>query len=181
MDSEKFFDVWKPNNSGKLKLFVRRSNCFEKSINKLQRFRVQIREWLGSSDVIKMRDKLEEARKSIEGNMHKFKDFERHLKTKAYSTFALAKDEEEEDVMTAEAREHHNWLMEQITLLNDQIDGYEADMEARLANNAKADCSELKGWVEKHRWHIEKLEQLLRALANDKVLRTLCTIGSFPF
>ena len=83
--------------------------------------------------------------------------------------------------MTAEAREHHNWLMEQITLLNDQIDGYEADMEARLANNAKADCSELKGWVEKHRWHIEKLEQLLRALANDKVLRTLCTIGSFPF
>ena len=46
-------------------------------------------------------EKLDQARLDIESRMAAFKDFERDLKTKAFSTFALQKDEEE----TEEQRE----------------------------------------------------------------------------
>ena len=72
-------------------------------------------------------------RKSIEQNMHRFKDFERALKTKAYSTFALAKDgdAEEDDDLNPETKKHHEWLLEQIRLLEEQVDGYECEIENR--------------------------------------------------
>ena len=41
----------------------------KKSIHKLQRFRVQIREWIAGNEVKGGKDKLENARKKIEYNM----------------------------------------------------------------------------------------------------------------
>jgi len=67
----------------------------KKSINKLQRLRAQMREWIGQSTVPNgLKDKLEDARRRIEHDMQRFKEFERDLKTKAFSSCALAKGDE---------------------------------------------------------------------------------------
>jgi len=50
------------------------------------------------------------------------------LKTKAYSTFALAKDEEE-DEMSAERREAHEWISRMLSALSDQIETLDGDIE----------------------------------------------------
>lgn len=67
----------------------------KRSINKLQRLRAQIREWISQSGVqSNSKDKLEDARRRIEHDMQRFKDFERELKIKAFSTCALARADE---------------------------------------------------------------------------------------
>lgn len=93
---EEFDHVWEQattssNSTQKEKL----GEELKKSINKLQRLRVQIREWIGQSDIkTNFKDKLEDARKRIEADMQRFKEFERDLKTKAFSACALAKGDE---------------------------------------------------------------------------------------
>ncbi|CAD7927245.1 unnamed protein product [Amoebophrya sp. A120] len=154
------------NQSNKEKL----GEELKKAINKLQRFRVQIREWIGMSEV-KNKDKLESARKRIEFNMQRFKEFERELKTKAYSTFALAKDEEE-DLDTQEKRDAEDWLRKQLDGLNEGIEMFEADIESVLSKKnpsarEKDEAEEKRRFKERHEWHIGKLECLLRACDND--------------
>eukprot|EP00392_Amoebophrya_sp_AT5.2_P011461 g11538.t1 len=144
----------------------------KKSINKLQRFRVQIREWIGGdAKDVKNKDKLEQARKRIEFNMQRFKEFERELKTKAYSTFALAKDEDE-DEEAQEKRDAEDYIQEKLDQLNGGVEGFEADIEAvQMKKNPsmreKEDVEEKKRFKERHEWHIAKLECLLRACNND--------------
>merc|ERR1712050_201597 len=91
----------------------------KKSINKLQRLRVQIREWIGQTDIKNnSKEKLEDARKRIENDMQRFKEFERDLKTKAFSSCALAKADELE-LEEAEERKYQEWLGTSIQQIND--------------------------------------------------------------
>lgn len=144
----------------------------KRSINKLQRFRVQIREWLAQAGVQSdAKDKLEDARKRIENDMQRFKDFERELKTKAFSTCALARGDELE-LEEAEKMKYQDWLTQTIQSLNDQLDQFEADLELlankkSLSSEDKARQSQLKALQERHRWHIQKMELVLRAVDND--------------
>eukprot|EP00929_Paragymnodinium_shiwhaense_P111273 TRINITY_DN7903_c0_g1_i2.p1 TRINITY_DN7903_c0_g1~~TRINITY_DN7903_c0_g1_i2.p1 ORF type:complete len:900 (+),score=259.20 TRINITY_DN7903_c0_g1_i2:157-2856(+) len=145
----------------------------KKSINKLQRLRAQIREWLAHGGVPSAsKDKLEDARKKIESDMQRFKDFERDLKTKAFSTCALTRggDNGEDD----EKCQHQDWLSSTIQQLNDQRDLFDADIEIlsnrkSLSSDDKSRLAELKTLQERHGWHIKKLELLLRATDNDAV------------
>lgn len=170
---EEFGDVWEQatsssNSSQKEKL----GEELKRSINKLQRFRAQIREWIGQNDV-KCKDKLEEARKRIEVDMQRFKEFERDLKTKAFSTCALAKQDELE-IEEVEKMKSQEWLMSTIQEMNDKLDEFEADLETlenrkSLSSDDKSRVSELKTFQERFRWHIKKLELILRALDNDTI------------
>jgi len=146
----------------------------KKSINKLQRLRAQIREWLGQGEVKSVcKDKLEESRKRIEEDMQRFKDFERDLKTKAFSTSALAK-ETELDLEEVEKMQYQDWLNNTLQVLNDQQDEFDADLEAlgnkkSLSIDEKYRQTSLRSLQERHRWHTHKLELLLRALDNDSI------------
>eukprot|EP00442_Polarella_glacialis_P017057 CAMPEP_0115055730 /NCGR_PEP_ID=MMETSP0227-20121206/4807_1 /TAXON_ID=89957 /ORGANISM="Polarella glacialis, Strain CCMP 1383" /LENGTH=850 /DNA_ID=CAMNT_0002440339 /DNA_START=75 /DNA_END=2627 /DNA_ORIENTATION=- len=146
----------------------------KKSINKLQRLRAQMREWIAQSTVPQgLKDKLEEARKKIEGDMQRFKDFERDLKTKAFSTSALVKGDELE-LEEAEKIQYQDWLARTIQSLKDQLDMFEADLEVlgskkSLSSDEKSRQAQLRALQERHRWHTKKLEQLLRAVDNDAV------------
>merc|ERR1719329_1812555 len=116
---------------------------------------------------------LEDARRRIENDMQRFKEFERDLKTKAFSTCALAKDDELE-LEEAEKIRYQEWLSSTIQGLNDQQDEFEADLEVlgtkrSLSNDEKARREELRGYQERHKWHIDKLELILRALNNDAI------------
>merc|ERR1712232_582714 len=105
--------------------------------------------------------------------MGRFKEFERDLKTKAFSACALAKDDELE-LEDLEKRKNQDWLVTTIQTLNDQRDLFEADVES-ISNKKspsaddKSRGAELKVWQERHAWHIKKLELLLRALDNDAI------------
>lgn len=146
----------------------------KRSINKLQRFRVQIREWLAQSGVSsEAKDKLEDARKRVEYDMQRFKELERELKTKAFSTCALARGDELE-LEEAEKIKYQEWLTQTIQSLNDQLDQFEADLELMgnkksLSTDDKARQTQLRTLQEQHRWHVKKLEQVLRGLDNDAV------------
>jgi len=61
-----------------------------------------------------------------------------------------------------------------IQALNDQQDEFDADLEAlgnkkSLSNDEKSRQSRLRVLQERHKWHIRKLELVLRALDNDSV------------
>eukprot|EP00404_Azadinium_spinosum_P002092 CAMPEP_0180428064 /NCGR_PEP_ID=MMETSP1036_2-20121128/6641_1 /TAXON_ID=632150 /ORGANISM="Azadinium spinosum, Strain 3D9" /LENGTH=632 /DNA_ID=CAMNT_0022433683 /DNA_START=91 /DNA_END=1985 /DNA_ORIENTATION=- len=172
---QEFAEYWEQataggNSSQKEKL----GEELKKSINKLQRLRAQMREWIGQSAVpSSLKDKLEESRRRIENDMQRFKDFERDLKTKAFSTCALARTDELE-LEEAEKMKYQDWLSETIQRLNDQLDQFEADVELlankkSLSSDDKSRLPQLKGQQERHQWHIRKLEQVLRGVDNDAI------------
>lgn len=171
---DEFAHVWdqattSSNSSQKEKL----GEELKKSINKLQRLRVQIREWIGQTEVkVQLKDKLEEARKRIEGDMQRFKEFERELKTKAFSVYALAKVTDELDLEEVEKRKYQEWLVTNIQTLSEQVEEYEADLEVlqnkkSLSGDDKDRSAFLQTTKDRHCWHMKKLEMVLRALDND--------------
>lgn len=147
----------------------------KKSINKLQRLRVQIREWIGQTDLKgNIKDKLEEARRKIEADMTRFKEFERELKTKAFSSNALAKGDGLGLEGDAETLRWQEWLTSTIQQLNDQREEFEADLELlsnkkNLSSSDKERIPELRAWQDTHEFHIHKMELILRALDNEAV------------
>merc|ERR1719161_1407200 len=136
----------------------------KKCINRQQRLRGQIREWLSSIGDTKERPRLEASRKRIEDDMQRFKEFERELKTKAFSTFALKNGsdmglEDEEKVRSMQ------WLNDTLQTLQSQVDEFECDLET-CSNDERENLLEHH---RRHSWHIGKLEQLLRGVTNDDI------------
>eukprot|EP00405_Crypthecodinium_cohnii_P058812 CAMPEP_0206611992 /NCGR_PEP_ID=MMETSP0325_2-20121206/55665_1 /ASSEMBLY_ACC=CAM_ASM_000347 /TAXON_ID=2866 /ORGANISM="Crypthecodinium cohnii, Strain Seligo" /LENGTH=829 /DNA_ID=CAMNT_0054131481 /DNA_START=41 /DNA_END=2530 /DNA_ORIENTATION=+ len=172
-----FDDHWEQAmNAGSSQQKEKLGEELKKSINKLQRFRVQIRDWLQQPNVqTTCKDKLEDARKKVEGDMQRFKDFERDIKTKAFSTNALTRGADDDlDLEEAEKQQYKDWLSSVIQALNGQLEQFEFDLEALAAKRSlsaadKQRRDSLKTHQTHHRWHIKKLEILLRAVDNDAV------------
>lgn len=142
----------------------------KKEIKKLQRLRDQIKTWISSND-IKDKSQLTEARRLIETKMEQFKVCEKEAKTKTYSKEGLARasrlDPEEQAKQDCLSN-----LQDFIDRLNVQIEGFEADVERLLAakQGAKKNKTELDvkdALIKKNRWHIMKLEQIVRMINND--------------
>ncbi|KAK7185709.1 hypothetical protein DPSP01_007423 [Paraphaeosphaeria sporulosa] len=159
------------NQSQKEKL----EDSLKKEIKKLQRSRDQIKTWATMSD-IKDKKPLLDQRKLIETQMEKFKAVEKEMKTKAYSKEGLQlaskldpKDKEKLEVV--EMLQHMNEELDQ------QVEKIEAEVEIMQASTKKGKkgvtnaerISELEETVERHKWHMGKLELLQRALQNGNV------------
>merc|ERR1712190_262977 len=74
----------------------------------------------------------------------------------------------------AEKIKYQEWLAQTIQVLNDQLDQFEADLELlnskkHLSNDDKTQLGHFKLLQDRHRWHINKLELLLRAVDNDAI------------
>ncbi|CAF0931984.1 unnamed protein product [Rotaria sordida] len=169
-----FDDIWQkvhsaPNHNQK----DRYEQELKKEIKKLQRLRDQIKVWMSSTE-IKDKKQLQEARKNIEQKMEKFKIVERETKTKAYSKEGLGAGQKL-DPQEKEKEECTQWITEAIHELNIQIDKFEADIETVSASlkKKKSDkeklerLEETKHSIERHKFHIESLEKILRAIDND--------------
>ncbi|KAJ4299188.1 general negative regulator of transcription subunit 5 [Kalmusia sp. IMI 367209] len=159
------------NQSQKEKL----EDSLKKEIKKLQRSRDQIKTWATMSD-IKDKKPLLDQRKLIETQMEKFKAVEKEMKTKAYSKegLQLASKLDPKDKEKAEAVEFLQHMNEE---LDRQVETIEAEIEVmqatvkrgkKGATNAER-ISELEEVVERHKWHMGKLELLQRALQNGNV------------
>ncbi|KAI9692721.1 MAG: general negative regulator of transcription subunit 5 [Bogoriella megaspora] len=159
------------NTSQKEKL----EDSLKKEIKKLQRSRDQIKSWATSNE-IKDKKPLVDQRKLIETQMEKFKAVEKEMKTKAFSKEGLAA-QAKLDPKEREKLEMAEYLRNMVEELERQLESHEAELESVQStakkgkkDTAKADrISELERTAERHRWHIGKLELLLRSLENGNV------------
>ncbi|THV05402.1 hypothetical protein K435DRAFT_712833 [Dendrothele bispora CBS 962.96] len=144
-------------------------------IKKLQRSRDQIKTWVASND-IKDKSALLDNRKLIETQMEKFKACEKEMKTKAFSKEGLTqaakldpKEQEKEDAI--------QWLQSQVEELQMQVEQAEAEIESlqgtgKKRNKASAQAGrldELEHLNERRKWHISRLEIVLRLLQNGSL------------
>ncbi|OSC96736.1 hypothetical protein PYCCODRAFT_1481797 [Trametes coccinea BRFM310] len=145
-------------------------------IKKLQRLRDQIKTWVASND-IKDKSALLENRKLIETQMEKFKACEKEMKTKAFSKEGLTqaskldpKQQEKADTMT--------WVQQMMDELMVQVETAEAEIETlqgggkkkNKAGGAAAERLEtLERLNERRKWHISRLEIILRLLDNGSL------------
>ncbi|KAI9692529.1 MAG: general negative regulator of transcription subunit 5 [Bathelium mastoideum] len=150
-------------------------DSLKKEIKKLQRSRDQIKTWAAQGD-IKDKKPLIDQRKLIETQMEKFKAVEKEMKTKAFSKEGLAAAAKL-DPKEQEKLDMADYLRNSVEELERQLESHEAELESvqstvkrNKKDSAKADrISELERLTERHKWHIGKLELLLRALENGNV------------
>ncbi|KAK9497038.1 hypothetical protein O3M35_012828 [Rhynocoris fuscipes] len=172
---ETFEDIWqKVHNATNSNQKEKYEADLKKEIKKLQRLRDQIKSWIASAE-IKDKSSLLDYRKLIETQMERFKVVERETKTKAYSKEGLGAAQKM-DPAQKEKEEISGWLIQSIDALNLQLDQFESEIESLLAGKKKRldkdkqdRMDELKAKLEKHRYHIRKLETLLRMLDNMSV------------
>ncbi|KAI8069791.1 Not1 N-terminal domain, CCR4-Not complex component-domain-containing protein [Gilbertella persicaria] len=147
----------------------------KKEIKKLQRLRDQIKTWLSSND-IKDKTALMDNRKLIETEMERFKNVEREMKTKAFSKEGLLQ-RERMDPKEKEKADACDWISNTVDELSRQIEMAEAEVETLQGTSRKGKkdhskverTNELEHFIERDRWHINRLELILRLLENDQL------------
>ncbi|KAL0144328.1 Not1 N-terminal domain, CCR4-Not complex component-domain-containing protein [Mucor lusitanicus] len=147
----------------------------KKEIKKLQRLRDQIKTWLSSND-IKDKSALMDNRKLIESEMERFKNVEREMKTKAFSKEGLLQ-RERMDPKEKEKADACDWISTTVDELSRQIEMAEAEQETLQGTSRKGKkdhakverTNELEHFIERDRWHINRLELILRLLENDQL------------
>ncbi|KAI8388027.1 Not1 N-terminal domain, CCR4-Not complex component-domain-containing protein [Radiomyces spectabilis] len=145
----------------------------KKEIKKLQRLRDQIKTWLSSNEIKDKRSLLEN-RKLIESQMERFKAIEKEMKTKAYSKEGLLQ-REKLDPKEKEKMDTCDWITSTVDELSRQIESAEYELETLQGttrkgkkDHAKVERSnELDHAIERNKWHISRLELILRLLEND--------------
>ncbi|CAK4033302.1 General negative regulator of transcription subunit 3 [Lecanosticta acicola] len=165
---EKLIQSTNPSQKEKLE------DSLKKEIKKLQRSRDKIKGWASQND-IKDKKPLLDQRKLIETQMEKFKAVEKEMKTKAFSKEGLSAAAKL-DPKEKEKMETCNFVSDMVDDLGRQVETLEAEVDTLQAGMKKKKGSgnadrvaELEKWVEKHKWHISKLEILLRSLENGSV------------
>lgn len=149
----------------------------KKEIKKLQRYRDQIKTWIQSSEI---KDKkvsasyeqaLMDARKLIEKEMERFKICEKETKTKAFSKEGLGQQPKTDPKEKAKS-ETRDWLNNVVSELDNQVDGFEAEVEGLSVKKGKTRpprLTHLETSIARHKAHIMKLELILRLLDNDEL------------
>lgn len=141
----------------------------KKEIKKLQRLRDQIKTWIGSSDV-KDKDDLIDARRLIETKMEQFKVCEKETKTKTYSKEGLARAERLDPGERAKM-ETENWIRDYIDQLQQRVEDADVEIERLSAGKGKktnkGQIEEFMHRIAQHKFHIHKLEGIIRLVIND--------------
>ncbi|EGF99988.1 uncharacterized protein MELLADRAFT_45592 [Melampsora larici-populina 98AG31] len=144
------------------------------SIKKLQRQRDQIKTWLQSND-IKDKSCLMDHRKLIETQMERFKACEKEMKTKAFSKEGLSAQQKLDPKEVAKMEMSH-WVSTMVDELGQQIERTEAEVELLRSQTKKKKATgtdgrgpELEALNDRRRWHIGKLELIMRLLENGQI------------
>ncbi|KIJ70459.1 hypothetical protein HYDPIDRAFT_105187 [Hydnomerulius pinastri MD-312] len=145
-------------------------------IKKLQRLRDQIKTWVASND-IKDKSALLDNRRLIETQMEKFKACEKEMKTKAFSKEGLTQSARL-DPKAQEKLEVTLWLQQCVEDLTLQVEQAEAEVEAlqgggkkrgKGASSTAGRLDELEHLNERRKWHVSRLELILRLLDNGSL------------
>ncbi|PWY90962.1 CCR4-NOT transcription complex, subunit 3 [Aspergillus heteromorphus CBS 117.55] len=147
----------------------------KREIKKLQRYRDQIKSWASGNEV-KDKGPLMEQRRAIETCMEQFKAVEKEMKTKAYSKEGLSAASRL-DPKEKEKVECCDFLATMVDELQQKIEAMEAEEETlhMQMKKGKKDVaktnrlSDLSRLTERHKWHVNKLELLLRSVQNGNL------------
>ena len=177
---EAFDDVWQKllivsriqvQNATNLNQKEKYETELKKEIKKLQRLREQIKTWQSSNE-IKDKKPLHEARKHIEQQMEKFKLIERETKQKPYSKDALG-NSFKFDPLQKEKEEITSWIQESKSKLETQIEDLESKLEDLNSNkkkrNDKDKIESTKHRIEIHKKYIENLERTSSMLKKNLI------------
>lgn len=145
----------------------------KKCIKKLQRFRDQIKGWIGSNDV-KDKRQLVEARKIIENRMERFRAAEKESKTKTYSRAGMSQAKVDERVLAIREwtedistvlREQNKTMGDEIVLLNSKAgkNRQTSDPEA-LERIVTLECA-----IERNTHHLQCLEIISRRVGTKRL------------
>lgn len=144
-------------------------------LKKLQRFREQIKAWAANNE-IKDKSSLTQARADIERRMERFKALEKEAKTKAFSKEGLQAAAARSDPRERARNEMREWLNGVVDLLNEQIEGFEAEIEdlgpaggGRKKSRIQPRVTHLEESIARHKQHVTRLEQMLRLLDNEEI------------
>lgn len=141
----------------------------KKEIKKLQRLRDQIKTWIGSSDV-KDKEPLLEARRLIETKMEQFKICEKETKTKTYSKEGLAR-QERLDPQEQAKRDCGDWIAAFVDQFQQMVEDREVEIEQLMVGKGKKtnkhQIEQFQQYVIHHKFHISKLEGIMRLVMND--------------
>ncbi|KAH9824722.1 Not1 N-terminal domain, CCR4-Not complex component-domain-containing protein [Melampsora americana] len=153
---------------------VQQGPILKTSIKKLQRQRDQIKTWLQSND-IKDKSSLMDHRKLIETQMERFKACEKEMKTKAFSKEGLSAQQKLDPKEVAKMEMSH-WVSTMVDELGQQIERTEAEVELLRSQTKKKKATaadgrgpELEALNDRRRWHIGKLELIMRLLENGQI------------
>ncbi|QIX00201.1 hypothetical protein AMS68_005718 [Peltaster fructicola] len=166
---EKLLQSTNPSQKEKLE------DALKKEIKKLQRSRDKVKGWVGSND-IKDKKPLMDQRRLIETQMETFKAVEKEMKTKAFSKEGLSAATKL-DPKEKEKLETCNFISDMVDELGRQIETIETEQETLQAgvkkgkkDTGRADrLAELERVMDRHKWHVSKLEIMLRLVENDKM------------
>ncbi|EPT01461.1 hypothetical protein FOMPIDRAFT_1161778 [Fomitopsis schrenkii] len=145
-------------------------------IKKLQRLRDQIKTWVASND-IKDKTALLDNRRLIETQMEKFKACEKEMKTKAFSKEGLTQHTKL-DPEAQKKLEVTQWVQNIVEELLLQVEQAEAEIETLQGGGKKKNKSggataerleTLEHLNERRKWHISRLEIILRLLDNGSM------------
>ncbi|KAI0734959.1 Not1 N-terminal domain, CCR4-Not complex component-domain-containing protein [Fomitopsis betulina] len=145
-------------------------------IKKLQRLRDQIKTWVASND-IKDKTALLDNRRLIETQMEKFKACEKEMKTKAFSKEGLTQHTKL-DPESQKKLEVTQWVQNIVEELLLQVEQAEAEIETLQGGGKKKNKSggataerleTLEHLNERRKWHISRLEIILRLLDNGSM------------
>ncbi|KAG4306474.1 hypothetical protein PORY_000462 [Pneumocystis oryctolagi] len=147
----------------------------KKEIKKLQRMRDHIKTWAASNE-IKDKKPLQENRKLIEMQMERFKACEKEIKTKAFSKEGLL-SAAKLDPKEKERLEISHWLSSMVDELERQIEQLETESEILQGSLKKKNkeyikperLEQIEHLLERHKWHQDKLELILRLLENGNI------------
>lgn len=103
--------------------------------------------------------------------MEAFKAYERDSKTKAYSKEGLIRQRERELKGDEGRRDITEWLQDRIEELKRQIEVIEGEMENEANKKKKTSTDTMTNRLERHNFHLDSLEKLLRMWENEAVER----------
>ncbi|KAI3438424.1 hypothetical protein D9Q98_000855 [Chlorella vulgaris] len=134
----------------------------------------EVRGWAASNEIkdAAIGPRLLDARHEVEREMERFKQLEKELKIKQFSSEGLKRDSTD-PLMVAKCK-CADWLSDAVAQLETQVEQFEADLEAEgPAQKGRAQqehrLAELEVCMKRHLDHITRLEQCLRLLENDQV------------
>jgi CCR4-NOT transcription complex subunit 3 len=143
----------------------------KKEIKKLQRLRDQIKTWISSNE-IKDKTSLSEAKRTIETKMEQFKICEKDTKTKAYSKEGLAR-EARVDPKEQLREEKRQWLNDCLEQLQDLVNTIELEKEkiqnAKGKNKNKDALEKCDNRIQKQKWHMAKIELMIKLIDNEQL------------
>lgn len=105
--------------------------------------------------------------------MEAFKAYEREAKTKAFSKEGLARQREKEMKGEEGRRDITEWLQDRIEELKRQMEVLESEIESEASKKKKTSTDVSATRLERHTFHLDGLEKLLRMWENEAIERDL--------